>query len=164
MKGIGLCVLLIIIILIVCVCRASKKESYGTPLGQLAPYRAFYNECINQCERQDPNRRFLAPGNINCGIYCESVMTDLAQRGVPPESLSFSNSMTDCEKQCAHGKTKNERDNCKSVCFGQNEVAKWCKELYCPYSMFPHDDCMDQCIAVNTTNNNQVAWTWQIHG
>lgn len=142
----------------------SYKESYGTPLGQLAPYNALINECIDECNREDPNRRLGEAGNWNCGVYCESMATSLANAGIPPESLSYSNSMTKCEKQCEKGKTKLERRKCKSMCFGQNEVAKWCKELYCPYSLFPHDDCMQQCISVHNTNNNQTGWSWQIHG
>nr|QBK86350.1 MAG: hypothetical protein LCMAC102_01450 [Marseillevirus LCMAC102] len=144
-----------------------KSEGYGTPLGQLAPYVEQLNECINECDREDPNRRLLATGNWNCGKYCESIITDLAQKGVSPSSpfLRVRNSMTDCEKQCSgFGATHNEKRKCISMCFGRKEVGKWCKELWCPYSVEDDDECMRDCIATNSTNANQVAWTWMAHG
>jgi len=152
---------IMIVILIIMCKNKSSSEHYGTPLGQLAPYVSQMNECINECNREDPSRRFSSPGNFNCGVYCESIFTNLAQHGYPASKLHYSNSMKKCEKQCDDPyATKNEKRKCIGVCTGQNEVAKWCKELWCPYSTFDNDDCMKQCVATNTTNNNQVSWNW----
>jgi hypothetical protein len=161
------CVIILIIAIVVVIIAYIHKgrEKYGTPLGQLAPYRKFIAECVNECNREDPNKRLLASGNWNCGKYCESMATELSRQGIPPSSIKIHNSLEHCQKQCEDpSKSKYEIQNCKSMCFGQNEVAKWCKELYCPYSLLDEGECMRQCFAVNTTNNNQLAWTWGSRG
>lgn len=142
------------------------QEGYGTPLGQLAPYAEHLNECINECNRSDPSRRMLSQSNINCGIYCEAVVTGMAQKGISPESIPINNNFTKCEKQCdttlPDGKlsTPGEKRKCISKCHGQNDVAQWCKELWCPYSTLPEHECMKQCFRTHTTNNNQISWSW----
>lgn len=158
---------IILVVLIVVVVK-KKREGYGTVLGQLAPYQKHLSECINQCNREDPNRRLLAGSNINCGVYCESVVTEMAQRGIPPESIEIVNEESVCKKQCSGNlpsgrtPTKQERDKCESMCQGQQNVAKYCSELWCPYSVFPRDECMKMCFDTATTNNNQVSWKWDM--
>ena len=139
----------------------NSTEGYGTVLGQLAPYAEQLNECFNECNRSDPNTRLLAQGNINCGVYCESIFTEMAQNGTPPSEYPINNNMTLCEKQCdVDGASENEKRKCLSMCYGHNEVAQWCKELWCPYSLFDEETCMKHCTATWNTNNNQVAWKW----
>ena len=141
----------------------SDTEGYGSVLGQLAPYAEQMNQCLNECNRSDPNNRLTAQANINCGKYCESVIGEMANRGIPPSTYPIHNNMVECEKQCsAPGSTHNEQRKCISMCHGQREVAQWCKELWCPYSLWGEGDCMDQCIALWNTNNNNNSWTWDM--
>lgn len=147
-------VILVVAVLLLC----GKPE--GFILGSAAPYKTQYNECLNQCVRSDPNKRFLSQANVNCGRYCDSVISDMARLGVPPSDTNISNSMTKCEKQCG-GDTPEQR-KCLKMCYGQNEVAQWCKELWCPYSLSPNDKCMRRCFSTWTANNNQFSgWKWR---
>ena len=136
-------------------------ENYGSVLGQLAPYQEQLNECVSQCEKTDPNTRLLPQANINCGRYCEFVMTEFANKGTHPASIPINNTTKKCEKQCnVIGSTENEQRKCVSMCEGRNEIAKWCKELWCPYSLFDEDKCMNWCTSTGNINNNQVSWEW----
>ena len=155
-------VLVILAVLMVCYNRQSS-EGYGVPLGQLAPYRKQYGQCLDQCNREDPGRRLLPQTNVNCDLYCNSVLTDAAERGIPPSSFQFSDSTSQCKKSCADpSATENEKRKCISMCFGRNEVSKWCKELWCPYSTLPEGECIKQCTLTNLANTDQVAWTWGV--
>jgi hypothetical protein len=157
-------VIVAFILIFLCLWPHNKSENFGQVLGALAPYREQIGECIAECDREDPSRRLLAPGNWNCGTYCESVFTKLAEKGVDPKLIKIKNSFTTCEKQCENAPSENSRRKCISMCFGQNEVAKWCKELWCPYTDIDNSECMRDCVRINTTNNNQLAWTWMAHG
>lgn len=172
MKLQGIHIILIIAVVVVTVCvilcvMRLENEKYGTVLGALGPYQELIAECMNQCNRTDPSRRLLSQGDWNCGAYCVSVYTEFARQGVPPETLKVNTSMSDCEKQCSRGEyatNPSAKRKCVSVCTGQNEVAKWCKELQCPYTIGDKNECMFDCVRTNTTNNNQVSWNWSEHG
>ena len=160
-------VVIVIAVLVIALCLHNHNyktpiESYGSVMGQLAPYAEQMNQCINECNRSDPNNRLTEQSNIHCGMYCESIITDMANRGIPPNAYPIRNNMTVCEKQCSGGKTHDERRKCLSMCHGQREVAQWCKELWCPYSLWPKDECLSQCIALWNSNNNQNSWTWDM--
>ena len=153
----------------------SNVEGYGQVLGSLAPYRSLINECINECNREDPDRRLQESGNWNCGVYCESAFSEFARKGIPPENLGFENTQTLCERQCSdatdHTLTgnasidHNSKRKCISVCSGQNEVAEWCKEMWCPYQDDESNEvCMKGCMLNFNTNNNQNSWNWIAHG
>ena len=139
---------------------SGSGEKYGGVLGQLADYQPELNECLNRCSRNDPSDRLSAHSNFNCSAYCNSVMTDKARRGVPPRK-TIPNNLEKCTRQCNTPKaSENEKRKCISMCYGQNEVADWCKSLWCPYSLDYDDVCMKRCTSTWNTNNNQVSWKW----
>lgn len=142
----------------------NKKEPFAQVLGALAPYQTELAHCISDCEREDPNRRLQADGNWSCDRYCYSKFTDFAREKKKMTSFEPEyNTEQKCELQCRSG-DKTADNKCKSMCHCVNEVAKWCKELWCPYTHVDTSECMKQCIATNLTNCNQVSWTWKSHG
>ena len=167
MTDLTLIVLVIIgvmLVLLVPRCLSTSQENYGTVLGQLAPYREQINECVKQCERSDPLNRLLPQGNVNCGVYCESLMTEMANRGFAPDTYPIETNLSRCEKQCVGNEhtTHEEKRKCISVCHGQREVGQWCKETLCPYSRWPEEKCMEICIATNNVNNINGSWVWEM--
>lgn len=137
------------------------EERYGSVLGQLADYQVELNECLNRCTRSDPSDRLLSTGDLYCDMYCNSVITEKANRGIPPKKSIASNNMVKCRKQCDEpGTTPEEKRKCLSMCYGHNEVADWCKTLWCPYSLNDNDKCMKWCTSTWNTNNNQLSWKW----
>ncbi len=135
---------------------SARKERFGTVLGAAGPYAAHYNKCINSCNKADPNNRFLASGNINCGNYCSELIEEFVRDGIDPDSISLE---SECDLKCKNY-TGSDEIYCKDKCHGDTQIAQWCKELWCPYSKMPEDQCMGQCIAVNGVRNNQNSWTW----
>lgn len=155
-------VVVILVIILISTLGSSKTERFGTVLGQLGPYAKQMNHCLNECERSDPSNRLSDRGNMYCGLYCDSVISKMANSGVHPETYPIDDNMTICTEQCnTPGSTHEEKRKCISMCHGQREVAQWCKELWCPYSLWPHKDCMAQCISTWNVNNNQNSWTWK---
>lgn len=141
--------------------RDKSYEKFGTVMGQLAPYREQLAHCVTECNRSDPSNRLLPQANINCGRYCEAIISEMANRGIPPERYPISNNMTICEKQCDNkNATYREKRKCINACHGQREVAQWCKELWCPYSLKNSKDCMKSCFATQNINNSDNSWTW----
>lgn len=137
------------------------EEKYGSVLGQLADYQLELNECLNRCTRSDPSDRFLPMGNLYCDMYCNTTITEKANRGIPPKKSIASNNIVKCRKQCdVSGATPEEKRKCLSMCYGHNEVADWCKSLWCPYSLHDNDKCMKRCTSTWNANNNQVSWKW----
>lgn len=168
MIGLFLVILVILILGIMWSSDGATSENYGSVLGQLAPYQKQLNMCLNQCNRSDPNKRLLAQANINCGRYCEYIMTEMAQNGIPPETLPITDNLKICQAQCniplesGRKPTESEKRKCVSMCYGQRQVSQWCKELWCPYSLDDEDSCMNHCFATQNVNNNQVAWKWDM--
>jgi len=139
-----------------------KTEKFNI-LGALAPYKKQLVQCIRECNREDPDTRLLQSGNFNCSVYCESVLTDMARRGVPPENVKILTTSDKCEKQCS-GKYPNvEKNKCIGVCKCHNNVYKWCNNQ-CRYSTSPKHECMKDCGDVYLTNCNQTSWDWRTHG
>ena len=142
-----------------------RKEGFGTILGAAGPYQAQYSQCINQCNRSDPSNHLLKGANINCGVYCDAVISKLAEKGIPAELVPLSDNQSICEKQCANPTgefTHDEVRSCVSMCTGQRNVMQYCKEIECPYSIINEDECISQCVRTKTTNNNQNDWHWDM--
>ncbi len=170
-----LIVVIILTLLVVLGCLNNGKESFGQVMGALGQYQKPMYECISECERQDPSRRLLKNSNWNCGEYCASIFTEIARQGIPPESLKIRNTETDCEKQCSDyselpsplGRwftpTYDDKRKCISMCQCEEEVAKFCKEQNCPWTSVDEDVCMEDCIATQMVNCNQVSWNWKQH-
>lgn len=140
---------------------SSNVETFNI-LGALAPYRKKLATCLKECNRQNPDARLLQSGNFNCSLYCESVLTDMARRGVPPEHVKIDTSSKVCQNQCS-SPHKIEEDKCISTCECHHNVLKWC-DNQCLYSTLNKEDCMKQCSDVYLTNCNQVSWDWRNHG
>jgi len=154
-------VILVTIIIIIFFFRV--KEKYGTVLGAIGPYKAQFAHCLRQCDRSNPNNRLLGQANINCGKYCQYILTDFAKKGIPPQSIKIENNQTKCEKSCSrYYNDHNTFRKCVSLCSGEMEVEQWCRELWCPYSHLPVKKCVNACKAINGTNNNQNSWTWMM--
>lgn len=142
---------------------AQTTENYGTVLGQLAPYKAQMFGCLGECERSDPNRRWMPEANLACGKYCQSTITSLARNAKPPEDYPVIDNYTKCHKQCdVDGATRSEKRKCMSLCYGHHSVADWCKETQCPYSLWNEKECIRQCFLNQNTNNNFNAWEWKM--
>lgn len=151
----GIVIAIIIYILIVC----SKKESYKGILGAASKYRNQYSNCLHECRNEDPTRRMNPMTNLGCTMYCDSTVTDLVREGVDPQKIVVKDTISDCTKKCTvPGYNKEEIDECISKCSGITEVAKWCAEMKCPYSLLPKDECMKSCISVMNANNSSVEW------
>ena len=137
------------------------SERFGNVLGQLGPYQVELNECLKRCTRTDPSDRLLPMGNMYCSMYCDTIMTEKAKRGIPPRDFIVTNNLDKCQRQCNKPDTSpQEKRTCISTCYGHNEVVDWCKSLWCPYSLDNQDRCMKHCTSTWNTNNNQVAWKW----
>ena len=95
-----------------------------------------------------------------CNTYCDFIVTDMQQRGIPPEDFNLINfSLDTCELKC-NTSTDSEKNACLGLCYSEREVAKWCKEMECPYSLFDDDDCMKMCTSSKNTNNTNMRWNW----
>lgn len=147
--------LVLIIILILCL-SWSKEEKFGTVLGSAGPYQKSYNHCLNECNRSDPGLRFLEQGNIGCSAYCDYTLSQSIKNKVPPKLTESEDNMEKCERICGNDRY------CLSKCYGYREVEDWCDRLWCPYSPYNKKFCMDQCISVWNTLNNQSSWKWDM--
>jgi hypothetical protein len=182
-QGIILVAILVLVTVLVLVQANKPSQPEGMAiLGALAPYQAHLNECIDQCNRSDPNSRLFSGSNTNCGVFCQSVFTQFARSGVSPDDIPLITNQSICEKGCEdhmktlpeyiedrlHPKLRQEmKRKCVNMCTGQRNAAEWCKKIQCPYSNQYFEDghkgvpgCMKQCMANTTTNNNQNQWTW----
>jgi len=159
-------IILLVLTLLIGVLYLNKREKYGNVLGAAAPYEKILEQCLSNCDREDPDQRLQEHGNWPCSEYCHSMVTELARRGVDPSTISMGETTPkSCKEQCTSDSpliTNEDKRKCESVCQGEYEVAKWCKALWCPYrpNNQPEDECMKECILTKTTNNNQVSWTW----
>lgn len=148
-----------VVILLWILCKR-KSEDFGL-LGAAAPYQAQLSQCITQCNRSDPGNRFMSQNNLFCEDYCNDIISKFSESGINPKSIPLKDNYTICEEQCnVEGSTPDEKKKCVSMCYGQNNIAQWCKELWCPYSLWDGDKCMDMCFRTWNTNNNQVSWEW----
>jgi hypothetical protein len=139
---------------------SQNKESFGTPIGSLAPYREHITECINQCNKSDSTKRLLKSPNMYCDRFCQSVFTDISRLGIPPSKIPLKTDLSICEKNCENIKNENIKRNCISTCHGQREALEYCKKIQCPYSTLPEYECMEQCFLLTNLNNNSVSWNW----
>jgi len=162
MKGIWVLIILLIIGYLICNCKNKNRQNFQI-LAAAGPYQAQYVQCLNECQKEDPGDR-LGVNNLTCGAYCDSVITELIENGIPPEDVPIKNNLTECEQECNEkafpDSTKEDIRKCISSCHGAKEVSQYCAELWCPYSRFPHDLCMNMCTSSNGANNNQNAWNW----
>ncbi|MDB4769571.1 hypothetical protein OAG24_01260 [bacterium] len=171
-----LCVCIIIIFIIIFVLttwNSPQKDNFAQVLGALGPYKHELAECISECEKQDPNRRLQANGNIGCDKRCYSILSQKARSEDPQErvvSLSDINPIGDggdnitenieCEELCSSvPATHASYRKCISMCKCQKEVQSWCSRLWCPYS--DSKNCMNDCMKTNLSKCNQVSWTWK---
>lgn len=158
--SIVLVVVCVAMLVLLVVWNRRKSEKFGI-LGAAAPYQAQLSQCITQCNRSDPNNRLMPQNNLYCEDYCNDVVSSFAESGIPAKNIPISDNYTLCESQCnTPDSTPEQRKKCISMCYGQNQVAQWCKELWCPYSLWDDDQCMDLCFRTWNTNNNQVSWEW----
>ena len=161
MKQTTLICIIIGILLLIFLLSRSSTERYGTVLGAAGNYGQGLVNCLNDCEREDPDKRLQGQSNFNCSIYCDYVISDMAQKGIPPEEFPVHNNLKKCEIQCsAPNATETEFRKCVSVCYGQREALQYCKELQCPYSLDDENTCLKQCASTQGINSNQVSWNW----
>mgnify|MGYP007073251012 FL=1 len=157
-------ILILIFVGVIYLTQAHKTENFDI-LGALAPYKDALYRCERDCEREDPSKRLLAPGNIGCDAYCQSTFTNLARNQAP--SPPVVTEYDECEEQCSKGpfaKNPLSKDKCISMCHCHTEVKKWCRDLQCAYTDLDSDTCMKRCIESQATNCNQLSWTWKKHG
>jgi len=160
-------ILLLLVGIIVLTFCVTGKEKFQI-LGSAGPYHAQYVECLNACGREDPSNSFSSPNNLMCGVYCDYVISNLADNGVPPELVPVTTRQTTCEDACLasapKGASHTSVRNCISQCYSQKQVATWCAEMWCPYSTFPEDMCMNMCTSSNGANSNSNGWKWGRYG
>ena len=151
-------------IAVICILRKRSYEGFGQVLGAAGPYAPQYVQCLNECNREDPGDRLSGANNLTCGYYCDAVISKIVEQNPPPHRVKLQNNLIECENECNKlakpGDTHNDIRKCISTCYGAKEVSQWCEELWCPYSTFPHELCMNMCTSSKSTNNNQNAWTW----
>jgi len=151
------------LIFVVLVVTRKQVEPFGQILGAAGPYQKQYVQCLNECQKEDPNDR-LGHNNLTCGYYCDAVITEMSNQGIPPKDVELDDNLLQCSQECAkhstYDTTRRDYQKCVSGCYGAKEVSQWCKELWCPYSRFPQDLCMNMCTSSNGANNNQNAWKW----
>lgn len=153
-------VLIIAIVIVVIFLLRSQKEGFGNVIGAAAPYQELLVNCLNQCDEEDPSNRLLPQANITCDAYCDFIVSDMAKKGIPPEDFKLVNfSLNDCETRCASS-NNDERMKCLGLCYSEHEVAKWCKEMQCPFSNFDEDDCMKMCVSSKNADNINMRWNW----
>lgn len=153
-------IIILLIILLLFLILVKPKEGYGAVNGAAAPYQEQLVNCLNQCEKEDPDKRLLTQSNLNCAAYCDFIISDMAEKGVPPEDFPLVNfSLDSCEKRCSKG-TYSERRQCLGLCYSDHEIAQWCKEMQCPYSTFPEDECMSMCVSSKRLDTNNMRWNW----
>lgn len=153
-------IILSLILIFFVIYHRQNKEGYGTVLGSAANYQEQLVNCLNQCEKEDPDKRLLPQANLNCAAYCDYIISDMAEKGIPPSEFPLINfSLNDCENKCSKG-SYSERRACLGLCYSEHEIAQWCKEIQCPYSYYDEDDCMKMCISTKQVDNNQMRWNW----
>ncbi len=153
----------------IAVAYVTREEKHNTEsfqiLGAAAPYHAQYVQCLNACGQEDPSSSFSSPNNLMCGVYCDYIISNMAGAGVPPELVPTSSHQKTCEAECRiEGASHREIRTCISNCTSQKEVSSWCAELWCPYSLYPTDLCMNMCTSSNGANSNSNSWKWGRYG
>lgn len=160
MKNAGLAVLVVVIVVAIwLLLRRGAKQGGGekwSVLGEMAPYRKQFGQCIDQCNRWDPSTSLFSGSNTNCGVYCESVFSQLARTGIPPEIVPRQRTYTEkCKRQCSDGMKKLPtwlKDEILHVAdaAGAPAVVDNRKALF--KSM--EDKCVDTCVG----HHNVVEW------
>ena len=158
-------VVVVCIILFVVVCSRThsdtqKSESFGMVMGELGRYAKPLNACLKQCTQSDPTER-LSQNNFDCGEYCHSIVSDMAQKGISPDEYPLEDDFDVCRKKCySGGYSENDQRKCVGECYGRRQIVRYCATTQCPYSTLPHSTCMKQCVWTNLANNNQNTWVW----
>jgi len=153
-------VIVIVVIIVVLLIFQKPKEGFGNVLGAVGPYQELLVNCLNQCDEEDPSNRLLPQTNVTCNAYCDFIVSDMAKKGIPPSDFKLVNfSLNDCEAKCATSNDA-ERMKCLGLCYSEHDVAKWCKEMECPYSNFDEDTCMKMCISSKNADNVNTRWNW----
>lgn len=156
-------IIITIIIVSIYLMYKKKPETFQI-LGAAANYEKQYNQCLLSCSREDPSNAFSSPNNLMCGVYCDYVISEIINKGIPQNKLPLTNLHDKCETECTTnippGATHSDIRNCISVCYGAKRVSEYCEEIWCPYSGFDNKICMNQCTSTWGANNNQNAWTW----
>lgn len=156
---------LVLLIIYIVKNRCNTSNENFNMLGELAPYQKQLYVCLDECNRSKPTDHLANQGNMYCSMYCYSMIGEMARKGIPPEAIPpMRTSESECKKRCnLPGYSHRARQQCIDSCFGEMEVAKYCKEQLCPYTDRNHDSCMRDCILNNSVSNVSNSWTWQTH-
>jgi hypothetical protein len=157
------CMFLLLIIIIIIVISSTgststnNAEGFADVLGQLGPYKEELNDCLNNVMKDDPTSSLKYP-NLFGSMYCNSMLTEKARRGIPPNKYPNSN-INICREQCEiPGMSYNKKRKCIIDCHNFREVADKCSVEVCPYTKMDPKVCMKDCISKWSVNSN---WSWK---
>lgn len=158
-------VTVVLVLLIIYITKNRCNNENFNLLGELAPYQKQLYVCLDECNRSKPTDHLANQGNMNCSMYCYSMIGEMARKGIPPDRMPpMRTSESECKRKCdLPGYSHRARQQCIDSCFGETEVAKYCKEQLCPYTDKNHRVCMRDCILNNSVNNVSNSFTWQTH-
>ncbi len=165
-------ILVFVTILLIGYCLYNPPHESFQILGAAGNYQDQYAQCINACGKEDPSSSFSSPNNLMCGVYCDYIISNMAGAGIPPTLVPTSSHQSICEQECEiEGMKKggaaashNSIRKCVSSCSSQKEITSWCAELWCPYSLYPNELCMNMCTSSNGAKSNSNSWKWGRYG